>query len=237
MKALSSPINQNTHKDSLIYRCGWYALLIAMIGDIIISFILPLFCKEYSIMKMSISVLGNPKSPVKLPFNMWMIIEGILFMLGLPSIYKAYCPISSCTTYTLISFINIFAVGACIFTCFFSINESKDVATTSSKIHNISSAFGFILFLFVPLLIARLSSKNNEIMVGKICIICFFVAFAFFSLFVMSDKPYFSNTIIDNEGLWQRLNLIFMYMPFIIISIKRILADEIVIFRNIKKMK
>ena len=53
-------------------------------------------------------------------------------------------------------------------------------------------------------------------------IICFAVALVFFVLFVMSDKPEFKNTIIDNEGLWQRLNLVFMYLPLAITAVIRI---------------
>jgi len=206
-----------------IFKCGWYTLLIAMIGDIIISWFLSLFYKKYSSMKMSISALGNPQSPVRLPFNLWMLIEGLLFLFALPIIYKAYRPISSGITYTLIVFIAIFAIGACIFTCFFSVNESKNEITTASKIHGIGSVLGFMLFLFVPILIAILSFKNNEVAIGILSILCFIISFAFFVLFVMSDKPNFSDTVINNEGLWQRLNLIFMYMPLIIVAFKEIL--------------
>jgi hypothetical protein len=39
----------------------------------------------------------------------------------------------------------------------------------------------------------------------------------------MADKERFSNSIIDNEGLWQRLNLIFMYAPLVIVAVGRIL--------------
>ena len=53
-------------------------------------------------------------------------------------------------------------------------------------------------------------------------IICFAVALVFFVLFVMSDKPEFKNTITDNEGLWQRLNLVFMYLPLAITAVIRI---------------
>lgn len=45
------------------YKYGWIAIMIAMAGDIIISLVLPLFYKEYSCLKMSISALGNPQSP------------------------------------------------------------------------------------------------------------------------------------------------------------------------------
>ena len=203
-----------------LYRYGWLFMIIAMSGDIIVSMILPLFYKNYDWMKMSISALGNPESPVRLPFNVWMLIEGILFLLSVPAIYKAYHSVSAGITNTMIVFLIIFAVGACIFTCFFSVNESKEVVTLASKIHGVGSVTGFMLFLFAPLLLAILSFKNDERMIGVLSIISFIIALVFFVLFVMSDKPEFSATFVNNEGLWQRLNLVFMYLPFVIAAVK-----------------
>ena len=189
-----------------------------MAGDIIVSIVLPHFYKEYSITKMSISALGNPQSPVRIPFNIWMLIEGLLFLVSLPVIYKMYHQVSAGLTYTMIVFMVAFAVGACIFTCFFSVNESKEVVTAASKIHGVGSVIGFMLFLFVPLLMAILSFKAGENGIGIICIISFILAMVFFTLFVMSDKPEFAKTVIENEGLWQRLTLVFMYLPFFVNS-------------------
>jgi hypothetical protein len=133
-----------------IYNFAWIFLLIAMAGDLIVSFILSFFYNDYSNLKMSISALGNPGSPVRIPFNIWMLMEGMMFLVVLPALYKRYYPISAGLTYTVI-------------------------------------------------------------------------ALAFFVLFVMSDKPEFSNTIINNEGLWERLNLIFMYAPLLVVSIRQII--------------
>lgn len=201
-----------------LYRFGWHALLIAMAGDILVSLALPVFYKEYSSMKMSISALGNPQSPVRVPFNIWMLIEGVLFLASIPAVYKLYHSVSGGLTNTMIIFIAVFAVGACIFTCFFSVNESKDVVTTASTVHGVGSVVGFLLFLFTPLLLAILSFKSKESGIGVLSIICFVGALVFFVLFVMSDKPGFSDTIINNEGLWERLNLISMYMPLLTVS-------------------
>ena len=205
-------------------RFGWYALLIAMAGDIIVSLLLPVFYKGYSISGMSISALGNPQSPVRLPFNIWMLIEGLLFLAAIPAIYNFYSPVSKGLTITSAIFIAVFAVGACIFTCFFSVNESKDVVTLASKIHGAGSIIGFMLFLFVPLLVAILSFKSKDGAAGWISIVSFVLALVFFTLFVMSDKEEFSKTFIANEGLWQRLNLVFMYLPLGIVAVKRITA-------------
>ena len=182
----------------IFFVFGWYALLIAIIGDLLVSTILSLFYKEYSIATMSISALGNPKSPVRLPFNIWMFLEGILFLLSLPVLYNRYHLTSGWITIVLIAFIAVFGVGSCIFTAFFSVNETKDIVTISSKIHGAGSALGFIVFLFVPLLLAMLSFIDEEIIIGVISIICFIISLVFFALFVMSDKKEFANTVISN---------------------------------------
>ena len=212
-------------KMSLFFVFGWYALLIAIIGDLLVSTILSLFYKDYNIATMSISALGNPKSPVRLPFNIWMFIEGVLYLISLPVLYKRYHLTSGWITIVLIAFIAMFGIGSCIFTAFFSVNETKDIVTISSKIHGAGSGLGFIVFLFVPLLLAMLSFIGGEMIIGVISIICFIISLVFFALFVMSDKKEFTNTVISNEGLWQRLNLIFMYLPLAIVSIQNILQS------------
>ena len=201
---------------------GWIFILIAMVGDLLVSYFLSLFYSEYNNLKMSISALGNPSSPVRIPFNIWMLIEGSLFLMTLPVVNNTFRPISGVITNVLLLFIAFFAIGACIFTCFFSVNESKDVVTLASNIHGAGSVIGFMLFLFVPLLISILYFKVQNRMMGIISIISFVLAFVFFVLFVMSDKEEFKNTIIDNEGLWQRLNLVFMYLPLALTAVVRL---------------
>ena len=203
-------------------KYGWYALLIAILGDLLIPFILAPFYQGYNHALMAISALGNPQSPVRVVFNLWMLVEGVLFLVAIPAIYKYYNIVSKTLTNIVIVFVTIFAVGACIFTCFFSVNENKDVVTTASKIHGIGSVIGFMVFLFVPLLLFILEFKNNNKINGVIAIVSFIIAFLFFVLFVMSDKPEFSNTIIAKEGLWQRLNILFMYLPVGVISVRNI---------------
>ena len=205
-----------------LVKTEWCALLLALLGDMLIPFILAPFYQGYSHTKMTISALGNPQSPVRLVFNLWMLAEGILLLSAVPAIYKYYNSVSKSLSVTVIIFIAMFAVGACIFTCFFSVNETKDVVTTASKIHGAGSVIRFMVFLFVPLLLFILEFKNNNILFGIIAVISFILAFITFVLFVMSDKPQFSDSIISKEGLWQRLNILFMFLPEIMISLRNI---------------
>ena len=221
-----------------IYKYGWNTLIAAMTGDLIISWILSIFYKGYSNAKMSISMLGNPNSPVRLPFNLWMFIEGLLFLISLPVLHINFSRFSHCLTNLLLFFVSMFAVGSCIFTSFFSLNESKITVTIASKIHEVASGLGFILFVFVPLLIAILSFKAAKREIGIISILSFVLALIFFVLFVMSDKPQFTSTFIDNKGLWQRLNLLFMYLPlgiFAVNGIMKYIPDKDNLSLNSKK--
>ena len=198
---------------SRLYPYGRIFLLVAMAGDILVPLFLSLFYRDYNSLKMSVSALGNPSSPVKIPFNIWMLAEGVLFLLALPAVHRHFSSISGGIANVLTVFIAVFAVGACVLTCFFSVNESRDVVTAASIIHGAGSAAGFMLFLFVPLLLAILYLKDRNGTMGAVSIASFVLALVFFMLFVMSDKPSFKDTFVDQEGLWQRLNLAFMYLP------------------------
>ena len=208
----------------LIIKFGCHSFFISVVGEMLIPIILAPFYKGYKTATMAISTLGNNNSPVRLPFNLWMLIAGALFLAATPAIYNAYYQISKSLSMVSVLFIGIFAVGACIFTCFFSVNETKDVVTTASKIHGAGSAIGFMLFLFVPLFLAILSFKSNDNSTGMISAVSFALALLFFVLFIMADKPQFQRTLVAKEGLWQRLNLLFMYLPLGYIAAKNILG-------------
>lgn len=207
---------------ALKIKAGWYALLLAIIGEMLMPMILAPFYQGYRHTTMAISALGNPKSPVRLPFNLWMLVAGILFLTAIPALYHTYYKISKPLTIVTLVFIAVFAVGACIFTCFFSVNERKDMVTTASKIHGAGSAIGFMLLLFVPLCLSILSFKAQDQRTGVISAISFVLSLVCFVLFIMAEKPTFQQTFIGKEGLWQRLNLLFMYLPLGTIAMKNI---------------
>lgn len=207
---------------SILLKYGWHFLLVAIIGELLLPFVFAFFYKEYNHSVMVISSLGSPDSPVRLLFNLWMLLAGLLFLSSLPIIYHTFKTVSRPLSILCILFIAVFAVGACIFTCFFSVNESKDIVTVSSILHGAGSAIGFMLLLFVPIIIAILSFRSGASLLGAISLASFILALLFFILFIMADKPNFQQTLIAREGLWQRLNLLFMYLPLFCIAIRNL---------------
>lgn len=201
---------------------GFILLLIATIGDLVIPFFLAPFCKKYNHLTMVMSLLGNRNSPVHLIYNLWLIGAGIMLILGSSKLYAMYLPVSNIISKVLLFCVVFYAIGACILSGIFPVGETKELQTISEKIHGYGSVLGFSILTFVPLIIGIVSMHSKEIVCSVMSFIFFALAILFFALFAMADKARFENTIISNEGIWQRLSLFCMYSPIIMVSFKNI---------------
>lgn len=203
---------------------SWGILIIAIVGDFIVPYILANFYKGYNHKRMVMSVLGNPNSPVRIYYNIWLVILGIILIITSFNLYQYYLGVSKSLSIAIFVLIVLFAIGAGILSGIFSVNESREIETIASKIHGVGSALGFMALLFVPLILGILSFKIKDVRTTIVCLISFVLSLIFFVLFIMSDKSQLQHTIIANKGIWQRLSLLFMYVPFGYIAIKNIVA-------------
>lgn len=203
-------------------KITWSLLIIAVIGDFLVPYLLASSYKGYSHKKQVMSVLGNPDSSVRTVYNIWLMILGILLAISTWNIAKHYYAVSHGLTIALVISVLTFSIGAGILAGIFSVNKTKEIQTLASKIHGVGSALGFMALIFAPLFISILSFKQSSYMMGTVSGVSFIFAFLFFILFIASDKKKFESTIISNEGLWQRLSLLFMYIPFLYMALSNI---------------
>ena len=191
------------------------SLLLTILGEFIVPWILEQFYAEYNGKIMVMSALVSPQSPVRLVYNLWLVWLGV-FLTFTAGVYffslRPKFPVLA--TFMLLS-IGIFAVGAGLISGIFSVNESKNIVTTASRIHGISAAIGFMALLFFPLLNGILSFKQEEVAFSIVNFVSFILALTCFVCFVLGDKEQFENTVLRYEGLWERMTLLCMYMPFI----------------------
>jgi len=197
-------------------------LLITIVGEFLLPWVLKHFYKGYNGKMIVMSVLGNPKSPVKNIYNAWLIWLGVFLLLSAFLLFREACAIS--VTLAVLTFISIsvFAIGAGLISGFFSVNATKENDSFSAKIHGYGSATGFMSLLFFPLLQSIEGFMSNNITKGLICIVAFILSVTFFVFFIMGDKEEFKKTVFSYEGLWQRLSLFFMYIPFLYIAINNL---------------
>jgi len=202
-------------KDVLNSRLFNLILLFTIIGEFLLPWILERYYDGYDSKTMVMSALGSPQSPVRLIYNTWLIWLGLFFIFVAVVYYLSIRSDFPIISVLLLFSIGIFAVGAGVISGLFSVNEEKEMITVASKIHGVSAAIGFMALLFFPLLYAILSFKQNRILFGVVDVIAFVLALIFFACFVMGDKEPFQNSILKYEGLWERLTLFCMYIPFV----------------------
>ena len=207
-------------------KLSWILLVIAIMGDFVVAYILALFYPSYSHMKQVMSVLGNPKSPVAIFYNIWLIILGVLMCISAVNFYIVYSPVSQSYAKVGTIIIIVFGIGAGILAGIFCVNEVKEIETLASKIHGIGSGVGFIVLTFMPLVVGLISFKGSDSILGIISIVFFILSIVLFVLFIMSEREVFQDSIIGLSGLWQRLLLSSMYMPLLLIALKNILKTH-----------
>lgn len=190
-----------------------FILPIALILDLLIPFILAPTYRGYNHLTQVMSVLGNSKAPLHNVYNTWLVIFGITLAVINFKVYAVVLKGSRLIAVIIFVVLLIYAIGGCILSGLFSVGEVKSLNTLSEKIHGYGSVVGFMCLLFVPLLLGIYAKKINDIKFSFFCIACFILAILCFSCFVMGDKPNCKNTFLAFEGLWQRLSLLFMYLP------------------------
>lgn len=194
-------------------------LPVLLAADLIIPFLLAPAYKGYSHLMQVMSVLGTSKAPLHSIYNIWLIIFGCTILVSIFQCYPIIAKTSNVISILLCSVVAIYAIGGCILSGIFSVEETKSLETLSAKIHGYGSVIGFLLLTLAPLLIGMYFFKIFDGLLGGFSLICFILAIVFFALFVMADKPNYKGTVIAFEGLWQRLSLLFMYCPIAILSL------------------
>lgn len=202
-------------------------IIISLLIDNILPFIIAPFYKTYKHKSDLLSILGSKESPVKNVYNIWCILSGLLFCIFGIIIY-----INDSNTNSLIILILsiLYGLGCEIISGLSPISENIEDRSISTVVHGIGSVIGFMALLFIPFFIALdLANNRLESLIG---FLCFSFDIISFCLFVMSDKPRFKKSFVSYMGLWQRLTIVFCYIPIIIFIINLLWWKDF-IFENL----
>lgn len=191
--------------------------IITLFTDNLLPLVLAYFYPKYSHKEMALSVLGSRQSPVKWIYNVWCILSGIVFCIAPYTLYQEN---TAGLTIAIWILLMIYGIGCEIISGFCPLNENRNDEDTITKIHGVASAIGFMTLLVVPLLLAILQFQISAVPVGLLSLVCFIAAFLFFCFFIMGEKEKFAKTVLRYGGLWQRLVLVFCYVPLAICILK-----------------
>ena len=201
------------------YHIFLIILIVASLLDLLIPLFLGFKYPNYNHFYDTISTLGTNISPVKKWEGLNLILVGILFIAfafgqrfefsNNGSIYDLY-----------LMGIVVFGIG-CILAGIFPEDPKGIDETLSGKIHGISSGFGFIFLILCPFWAIFIEEYTSNKILNIVLLILSLLAFI---LFLISEKS--ENGIFKYTGLFQRLNLIFLYSCLIINYITLLKIDE-----------
>lgn len=204
---------------------GFFICILAILSELFIPFILAHFYPNYNQLNGLISDFGTMNSPVQIYFKLWQFVDGILFLFSIPSFFYRFQHTSLIFSKCLGMMVAIFAIGDCICTSIFdrAMGTGLDWA---GLIHEYASGLGFIAFLIGTFILIKLYLlENNQPMV--IFLVSIFIISTFFMiLFASPNIPILKTMNIPYRGLWQRVNLFCLYLPFLIVSIKSVISAK-----------
>lgn len=210
----------------LLERYGFYLIILAVISELVLPFVLGHYIAGYSQTEMLISSFGETGQPTKLAFKIWEIVNGSLFILGAPAIYARFNATNHLIALWTAICIAIFGIGDCIITGVVDRASSTKEVGFTSLLHNYASGAGFMALLVGTfLLIWLFYLERNQFMVISLIVI-FILSSIFMFLFSMPKIPIIKAFQISHRGLWQRLNLLFLYLPFFWVAIKNVLFNK-----------
>ncbi len=204
---------------------SWIVIILTILFYFIFAYILSLFYPGYSNTKHVISLLGNPKSPVKKIFNIWFVLVGLLSLIAAINFYIVYNSTSHLLATIGGIILLVFGTSSGFLAGIFNLDEKKEFTTRASIIHGTSASIGFFFLGFLPIIIALISFKNGDNIIAISSIVCFILSIFFLILFILSEKNFFKKPIVGFNGLWQRLFLACMYYPLLLIAVNFIMIS------------
>lgn len=202
---------------------GFYFMVIGIISELILPFILGAFVSDFNQIINVISKFGETKGFVNIVFKIWEITNGILFLMAIPAFFTRFRNTSKKLAKYLSLSIGLFALGDCILTGLFDSSMLNfKIINIGKFIHGSASLVAFIAIIIGVLILGKLYSLEKNRKMANITIINFILVGIFMILFAVSKVDFLYNIVGRYRGLWQKLSLLFTFLPFFIVAVNSI---------------
>lgn len=198
----------------------WELWIGIVIGEFLVAGILGIFREGYNHLKMPLSALGHGTDFVGRGYSLWQIISGVLMIYVFIRFMQCNKTYFTKATFIGSLFLIFFALGSCVLSGIFPVDETNEMVTLSAKIHGYGSVLSYTLLNFVPLLMISYLKNKQQSAFSFYSVVACLLSIVFYVLIVLADKETFQNTFIANGGLWQRLFLFNMYVYLTAIFMK-----------------
>ena len=197
---------------------GAIACVASCAGDFIVMFVFGRHYPGYSQFINTMSSLGATKSPVSnIVSNCWILL-GLLFIIFALGFRSAFSPADKKVNLAFWLLV-IYGLGEFVGSGLFKADHIGNTITNSAVIHGILGTIGITALMLLPLVMRKIIKRSSNPGFHKLTWIVFvlgiiLLVFFNFRFFYSAD-----NVISINEGLWQRLFALNLYIYLFVIVI------------------
>ena len=199
--------------------------LAAFVGDFLVTIALGFSYPGYNHLKLVMSELGSPASPVAVWMGAWWVVFGILFIAYAIGFAVAFAPIRKLALVAGL-LICLFGLGAGVGAGLFPMDPVGAAATRAGELHDVFAGAGFLSIAFVPLASLVLFPRRRVPGMYWLSIAAFLLGLASLTLFIVSEDAPSTQGILSLTGLWQRLFLLIHYTYQGVIAVRMICSDR-----------
>ena len=203
-------------------RFGFYLLVLVVVSELLLPFVLGHFISGYRQTDMLISSFGESGMKTRSAFRIWEIINGVGFLLAAPAFFNQFKEVSPIIGWGLLLSLSLFGIGDCIITGLFARARTVEEVGFTSLLHNFASGVGFIALLVGNVLLIGAFYLEEKPVWTIVLGIILLLSLICMLLFASPKIPLVNTLQVTQRGLWQRLNLFFLYLPFLLVSLAQI---------------
>jgi hypothetical protein len=200
--------------------------MVAFVGDFLVTIVLGFFYPNYNHLKLVMSELGTPASPVAVWIGLLWVVFGILFIVF--AIGFALTFASGKKSVVIVALlIGLCGLGAGIGAGLFPMDSAGVEPTLFGGLHDTFAGAGFFAIAFVPLASLAVFPRKRKPGMTWLSIGVFVLGLVFLALFVVSDDIPTAVGVLFYIGLWQRLFLLIHYTYLGVIAVLMIRSTRV----------
>jgi hypothetical protein len=188
------------------------------VGDFLVTIVLGFFYPDYNHLKLVMSELGAPGSPVAVWIGLWWVVFGFLFIAFAIGFAMAFAS-GKRPVLIVALLIGLFGLGAGIGAGLFPMDPAGGETTRAGELHDACAGTGFFALAFVPLVSLAVFPRKRAPGMRWLSIAVFVLGLVALVLFVVSEDLPSAQGILSYTGLWQRLFLLIHYAYLGVIAV------------------
>jgi len=200
--------------------------LVASAGDFLVTIFLGFFYPNYNHLKLVMSELGSPASPIAVWIGLWWVVFGVLFVAFAIGFAAAFAPERK-SALVVALLIGLCGLGAGVGAGLFPMDPAGAETTLAGKLHDAFAGVGFFAIAFVPLVSLAVFPRKHMPGMTWLSIGAFVLGLLSFALFVVSEDVPSTAGVLSYTGLWQRLFLLIHYTYLGVIAARMIRSTRV----------